>query len=242
MPYNVLLIGLIVMAVKAKKTRIKWLGVTLFAGFYLFANPFFVAFFSGKWELPAADVQSTDSVYDYGVVLSGGMVSVCVPHARYYDLDHGSDRLLAGFMLYKKGVCRKLILTGTNQESLLARGKGEVQISKSLLVEWGVDPDDIVLETQARNTRENAVYSAELLGAGAKKSLLITSAYHMRRSKACFEKAGLQVDPFPVDPFTPVACIQANQILYPDPGAFAAFQRLWREWVGMLMYRLAGYC
>lgn len=241
MPYNLVFIGLIVIFLRTKNRRDKvWLGVILTC-FYWFSNTGLVAWCSRLWEVPRTEVSASES-YEYGIVLSGGLVNTCA--GNNLDLDSGSDRLLTGFRLYKKGICRKLIVTGTSREYLLERGIGEVQLAKRLLIEWGMPEEDIVLELRARNTRENALFVSELLSkspaSGA--SLLITSAFHMRRAVACFEKLDLSVVPFSADPVDLAGCIPTKKKVLPDPEAFASFQRLAREWVGLIMYKLSGYC
>lgn len=60
------------------------------------------------------------------------------------------------------------------------------------LVMRGVAPDRIALETQARNTREQAEALRRLLGEAAlgEPVWLVTSGAHARRSVLCFRKAG----------------------------------------------------
>lgn len=54
------------------------------------------------------------------------------------------------------------------------------------------------LEERSRTTWENARFSAEILQAqGIKSVVLVTDAWHMRRSRWSFEQAGLQVIPAP---------------------------------------------
>ncbi len=53
-------------------------------------------------------------------------------------------------------------------------------------------------EGRSMTTRENAVYSAEILQqAGIHRVLLVTEAFHMQRAAASFEAAGLRVLPAP---------------------------------------------
>lgn len=50
------------------------------------------------------------------------------------------------------------------------------------------------IEGQSRDTAQNAAYSAALLqAAGVHRVLLVTTAMHMARSRAAFERAGLEV-------------------------------------------------
>ena len=50
-----------------------------------------------------------------------------------------------------------------------------------------------------RNTAEEARAIRSLLPAPQHRVLLVTSAFHMRRAQALFEREGLTVLPFPVD-------------------------------------------
>ena len=53
-------------------------------------------------------------------------------------------------------------------------------------------------EELSADTRENALRSAELLReAGVRRVLLVTSAWHMPRARACFERQRLEVVPAP---------------------------------------------
>lgn len=60
------------------------------------------------------------------------------------------------------------------------------------LVMRGVDRERILLETRARNTREQALRVAGMLEHSSPRSVMvITSEYHVRRSVLAFRRAGL---------------------------------------------------
>ncbi len=244
MPYTLVFAVLIILLIKLKNKRLRSLVAIALAGLYLQSNAYVVSRVLGAWEYRQPRIDSFDRRYDVGIVLSGGLVNSCSSVGGKFEMEHGSERLLTGFLLYKRGICRKLLLTGTDFESRLAQNRGEVQLAKKLLVEWGVDPADIILETRARNTRENALFTSDMLRniPFAEENLLITSAYHMRRAKACFDKAGVSVDVFPADSEYRPECLSLKSKLLPTPAAAEAFQRIWKEWIGMLMYKIAGYC
>ncbi|WP_437486998.1 YdcF family protein [Sorangium sp. So ce1014] len=68
-----------------------------------------------------------------------------------------------------------------------------------LLVELGVPRKKILLETESRDTRENAIYSAKIARSlSAEAVVVVTSALHMPRSIRMFERAGLDVLPAPI--------------------------------------------
>lgn len=65
----------------------------------------------------------------------------------------------------------------------------EADFYKDILVDLGIDADRIFTENQSRNTMENASNTVKLLPTGIRTPWLVTSAYHMDRSLACFSKA-----------------------------------------------------
>ena len=91
------------------------------------------------------------------------------------------------------------------------------------------------------NTAEEAVAIRRLLPASPPRVLLVTSAFHMRRSQRLFERQGIRVLPFPVD-------FQARGRwagpLWRDPiqwlpsvAALNDSSRVLREILGRLVYR-----
>jgi uncharacterized SAM-binding protein YcdF (DUF218 family) len=72
----------------------------------------------------------------------------------------------------------------------------EAQVMAEGLVRLGVPRDRIILEIRARNTREQAVNSAEVLRRrGTKRFVLVTDSEHMPRALSVFRAQGL--DPLP---------------------------------------------
>jgi uncharacterized SAM-binding protein YcdF (DUF218 family) len=66
------------------------------------------------------------------------------------------------------------------------------------LIDLGVTPDRIVLESASKNTRDEAVIIKKMLGArGITRFVLVTSPLHMRRSMSTFEREGLHPIPGP---------------------------------------------
>src|SRR5690606_30182135 len=78
----------------------------------------------------------------------------------------------------------------------------ETDAMTELLVALGVPEEAILPEDRSRNTYENALYVRELLAqADSNEIVLVTSALHMPRSVAIFERQGFSVTPAPVDYF-----------------------------------------
>ncbi|MCA1247323.1 YdcF family protein [Massilia sp. MS-15] len=91
-------------------------------------------------------------------------------------------------------------------------------------------------EARSRDTAENAAYSAALLRAdGVRRVLLVTDAMHMARSRAAFERAGLEV----VDAPTMFFSGQARSLHAWVPSA-EGLRRSWYalyELIGILWYQ-----
>jgi uncharacterized SAM-binding protein YcdF (DUF218 family) len=94
---------------------------------------------------------------------------------------------------YREGWVRQIIITvGSNTATPTAASM------RAFLECQGVPREIIVVETQARNTRENALYTKPLLSNSAGQRVLLTSDFHMFRARRVFEKVGIDVRPRPI--------------------------------------------
>jgi len=109
----------------------------------------------------------------------------------------------------------------------------------------------MVLQTKSQNTYEDAVFSSEILKEkGINRILLVTSALHMPRSVALFEKQGLEVIPAPTDftitedgwqqTFSPNTETLLTNIL-PNSSSLGLTTNVIKEYIGLLVYRLQGW-
>lgn len=79
-------------------------------------------------------------------------------------------------------------------------GMTESEMARLFFTEQGADLSRVIFEDRARDTYENALYTRHLPGVDvSRRWLLVTSALHMPRSMAVFEKLGWNVEPMPVD-------------------------------------------
>jgi len=72
------------------------------------------------------------------------------------------------------------------------------ELMRDFLVGQGVPGERIRVETISRNTRESAEAMARILAADGGRKVLLTSDYHMFRSRRMFARAGLAVATLPV--------------------------------------------
>ncbi len=179
-------------------------------------------------------------VYDVAILL-GGVTDerVMAQHGRP-AYNGNVERLTETFRLLHDGKARFAILSGAAMTPSLARF-GEAKVLAEQLREWGVEDDRLLVEPRARNTRENAFYSAEIVRArGFGRVLVVTSAFHARRALECFEAVGLPVDVMAVDYRTYESDFDPATLL-PRASALAGTTTCLHEIFGRLVYRARGY-
>ncbi|EMR03682.1 YdcF family protein [Cesiribacter andamanensis] len=240
----VLLFALLIAGLLVKRARIR--GMLLGAFFFLafvFSNPLLTNEMLLLWETPALRYNQLEGSYDVAVVLSG----VTAPNRGPYDRIHlhkGADRIMHAVQLYKLGKVEKLLLSG-GAGSLQGDSISEATRMQRVMLLAGVPSEALLIEGQSRNTYENARYSRDALQQlypqGSQRVLLVTSAFHMRRAAACFQKQGLQVTPFSTDFYSMERAYGLEHLLVPDPEAVQAWSRLLKEWGGFISYKVAGY-
>lgn len=127
------------------------------------------------------------------IVIPGGGI-------RNDALEYGGDtvgQLSLERVRYGAWVARRTGLPVLVSGGAVYGGTAEAQVMRQTLVdEFGVAVK--WTETQSRNTHENALRSAEILRAHAvRRVILVSHGFDMRRFRAEFEAAGLQVVPAP---------------------------------------------
>ena len=175
-----------------------------------------------------------------GIVVLGGGFEGAINKARGgYELNGGGDRFVEAAVLARRYPDARIVISGGVGE-LILDGEDDATAASRLLTALGVAPGRLTLEGKSRNTYENALFTRELVTPRPGETwLLVTSAFHMPRSKALFDKAGFPTVPWPVDYRTtgqegigfltdnPVDSLQATTLAI-------------REWIGLLAYRLTG--
>jgi uncharacterized SAM-binding protein YcdF (DUF218 family) len=105
------------------------------------------------------------------------------------------------------------------------------QAMADALVIFGVPRERILLEPDSETTRANAQNTARLLRErGIDHTVLVTSALHMRRAAAEFERAGITVIQAPVD--HAVRPLGGLDMLFPDSSSLARFDEITHEVIG----------
>lgn len=170
------------------------------------------------------------------VILGGGMRGST--NLVYSEMWSAADRVWHAARLYHAGKAPVVIPSGTD----------EVWHSVPLLIDLGVPREAIRVENAARNTEENAILTGrlvrELRVAGTTnrpvRVLLVTSAWHMRRSMLQFERSGVEAIAAATDHEALQRCDRELSVWHFFPGAENLYLNsvMWKEIVGYWLYRL----
>src|SRR5688572_6426052 len=198
MPLTIIFLCLLAAAVIREpryKKRLFLAGLILL---WFFTNEFIVNEFMRTWEIPARRIDTLPK-YKLGIVLTGTTLPL-EPKDRVY-FQRGADRVTHSVQLYKMGLVENILISGGSGR-LVADEEPEADLFKKAMLMMGVPEEKIIIENETRNTYESAVQVKKMLQDSSYQSsdlLLITSAFHMRRSLACYRKAGLNPEPFSTD-------------------------------------------
>lgn len=175
-----------------------------------------------------------------GIVVLGGGFEGGINRVRGgYELNSSGDRFVETAILALRHPEAKVLVSGGTGALMLA-GEGDGETAPRLLMALGVDRGRLILDNEARNTQENAVFSKRLAEPKPGETwLLVTSAFHMPRSVGLFRKVEFPVVPWPVDYRTS----GAERPGVAEDNAFDSMQNTAlaiREWIGLAAYRLTG--
>lgn len=132
----------------------------------------------------------------------------------------------------------RLVFTGGNANLLMKNGT-EADVARMLFEELGIGSRRVLFERRSRNTRENALFTRELVRpAAGRRWLLVTSAADIPRAVGSFRAVGWPVIAAPVDYHT-----QRSSWGW-MPGLTGGLEDVdWavHEWTGLVYYRLRGW-
>lgn len=247
MPLSLILIGLLV-AIFSKNTRTKKLSLRISLGLiFLFGNGFLINEAFLWWETPPISPDAISQPYDVGIILTGGMITNKQLSENQIFTDKTADRFIQPLRLYKMGKLKKILISGGSSDLKIMRQDVTDETMKvaQLLEELGVKKEDIILERNAKNTRENAMNSVEILKKNPQfgtKYLLFTSAFHTRRAMGCFLKMGVKINAFPTAFKSKARSFTIDNLLIPrELNLFEAYDLI-HELTGYVVYKILGYC
>lgn len=218
-----------------KRKCLKWsLILTLF-----FTNGFIFDECARLWEIPATPYSQLKQ-YNVGIVLGG--MSVNDEELNRVQFFRGVDRLIQTIDLYKRGVIKKIIFTSGSGRILNPEMK-EALLLKPYILKMGVPEEDLYIESESNNTRENAVNTKQLIEKEKIQGpyLIITSAFHMRRGLGCFNKVGIVADHYSTDRYSGHRKFEFDNVFIPNISAINDWTGFIHEIVGYITYKILGY-
>jgi uncharacterized SAM-binding protein YcdF (DUF218 family) len=180
-------------------TRLLLAGAALYAicGLSPLANWLLIPLELRAASSAAHDIEDADGI----IVLGGAITGASSMRNKEPRLNEAAERMTEAVRLADRYPSMPVIFTGGKGDLLGDEDEAtEAELARRFFMEFKLAPPRLKLEDRSRNTRENAIFTAQLLQPKpGQKWILITSALHMPRAKAHFEAQGFQVLPWPVD-------------------------------------------
>jgi uncharacterized SAM-binding protein YcdF (DUF218 family) len=191
-----------------------------------------------EWQYPPQEERPKDA--EAIVVLDGGGLPPDQTRARAELAPASLFRTLHAARLYHQAGPCLLLVTGGGKLDPDVPGPPFVELMAELLLQLGVRPSDLLVESTSRTTYENAVESRKVLQKrSVNRIVLVTDATHLPRAVRCFRKQGFEV--------TPSGChYQATELkpsvyfFLPAEAGIRGNQEAAHEWIGLAWYWLAG--
>jgi uncharacterized SAM-binding protein YcdF (DUF218 family) len=186
-----------------------------------------------------ADLERDGTAITGIIVLGGGEDSRIVGRVELAPLNEAAERYTESVVLARRLPQARLVFSG-GSGVLAGAHQVEADMAGRLFAALGVGPERVTLESQSRDTYENAVFTARIVKPQPNQRwLLVTSAAHMPRAMGCFRRAGFAVEAWPVDYRT------SRQLEWARwPGSIAdglkRIDAVMREYVGLAMYYVTG--
>ena len=223
---------LVVAAAFLKKPGVKKkLFITASVVFFIFSDSVLLNQFAKRWDFKPVSLNGS-STYSCAIVL-GGFSSELADGSDHFN--GSADRFIQALELFQTGKVTHILVTGGNG-SLLPDDFRESDWVKKQLQDFKVPDSCIIIEDKSRNTIENAAFSKPKLDSAHLQGpyVLITSAYHMRRSLQIFRKTKIDVIAFPCNYLMADGYMGIADFI-PDPGVLACWNIYIKEVFGYLV-------
>jgi uncharacterized SAM-binding protein YcdF (DUF218 family) len=233
---EILILGLIVLLVTRRQKTGK---ILVFSGVLLLAASSY-GFFPDRLLRPLESryppVTDSGSITNvkWVVVLGGGYTSdASLPVTS--QLSGGSlARLVEGIRLQRMVPGSKLILSGGGAFDPVPNAL----VMADLALALGVKDADIVLETLSKDTKDEARFIEGIVGKD--RFVLVTSASHMPRSVALFEKRGMQPIPAPTGHQVKKRQKMSPGLFFPNSHHLSKSEKAFHEYLGLIWARIKG--
>ncbi len=159
--------------------------------------------------LPSADV----------ILVLGGSTEPSLYPRSAVEVNSAGDRVLYAADLYAQKKAPQILLSGGRISWLGEQSSSPAVDMQQILLRFGIPEQKMWLQTESRNTEEDARFCLDILKENdVKRILLVTSAMHMPRALALFQGNGIEIIPAPTD-YT-VTEQGWNELFHPDINSF----------------------
>lgn len=192
------------------------------------------AYSTNQWEKP-----ETETLVKYVVVLAGGHKSDPNIPVTSRISGHSMIRLVEGIRILRllidlSGPGARLILSGGGAVDPVPEAEVMSEISQFM----GVSKDDMIIESASNDTKDQARLIKPIVGTAP--FVLVTSATHMPRSMALFQKMGMSPIPGPAGATSRVKMPFSHQNIFPSVNALNSTTEAIHEYLGLLWGKLKG--
>lgn len=198
----------------------------------IFSNQGLLELFARHWNIPRSSIDQ-QKVYSAVIVLGGFSGGDNKGNGFFNE---NSDRFIQGIRLKTTGHVSHILISGGNG-SLAADAFTEGAWVQKELKEFKFPDSVVLIEQKSRNTLENAAFSKQILDKAHLPGpyLLVTSAWHMRRSMYIFKKAGLDVIPYSCNFLAGDRSLSFTEFFLPDSHALFIWDYYIKEVVGLIV-------
>lgn len=175
------------------------------------------------------------------IILGGAEDGAGTARHHQVQLNAAAERVTAGLALAHRFPDATILLSGGSGDlrDLARESMPGAEVMAAAFRETGIPQTRLLLESRSRNTSENARFSADLAQPKPGETwVLVTSAFHMRRAMASFERDGWnELIPYPVD-------YRADGFLdgigWDLAGHLDTLDLAIKEWIGIWAYAASG--
>ena len=176
----------------------------------------------------------SETLVKYVVVLAGGHKSDPNIPVTSQISGHSMIRLVEGIRILRKNPGARLILSGGGADDPVPEAEVMAEVSQFM----GVSKDDMIIESASNDTKDQARLIKPIVGTAP--FVLVTSATHLPRSMALFEKLGMNPIPGPAGSTSRIKMPFSPQDIFPSVGALESTTEAAHEYLGLLWGKLTG--
>jgi uncharacterized SAM-binding protein YcdF (DUF218 family) len=197
----------------------------------LFSNPFLFSVFAHYWDIRPVPLKKTGA-YSCVIVLGGFSGDDKKGHGYF---NSSADRFIEALKLLTTGKVTHILISSGNG-GLIRDNFAEADWVQTQLKQLNVPDSCVLIENRSRNTIENAAFSKIILDKNHLQPpyVLVTSAFHMRRSLNIFKKTKLDVIPYPCNYIAGEKSLSLDGLI-PDAAVLGSWNYYTKEVVGNIV-------